>query len=200
MLRMISGRCLWLLKCDNIWYQHMIIWSQEKSIATCSHDVYMPTPYTHWVAENVCMQNFIIALEQVDEGFLFCLYSYIRYKQTYTSNNNNISNNKQSNIHMMVLYTKGLSESLKNICGKMGIHIHFKRANTIRCLLVPPKDKDSITQKNGIIYRYKWNGLDCDKEYIGKSTRTFRERLKAYFRHLSYLWPCHLLWSLYHNT
>ena len=46
-----------------------------------------------------------------------------------------------------------------------------------------PKDKDPITKKNGIIYRYKCNRVDCDDEYIGESARTsgerFREHLKA---------------------
>ena len=30
-----------------------------------------------------------------------------------------------------------------------------------------PKDKDPITKKSGIIYRYKCNRVDCDDEYIG---------------------------------
>ena len=45
-------------------------------------------------------------------------------------NNTNTNNNQNnhSNIQMMVSYTKGLSESLKHICGKVGIQIPFRGA------------------------------------------------------------------------
>ena len=46
-----------------------------------------------------------------------------------------------------------------------------------------PKDKDHITKKSGIIYRFKCNRVECDDEYIWESSRTFgewfREHLKA---------------------
>ena len=44
---------------------------------------------------------------------------------------------------MAELYTKGLSGSFKNICSKQGIQVHFKGGNTIKNLLVIPKDKDT---------------------------------------------------------
>ena len=63
--------------------------------------------------------------------------------------------------------TKGLNESLKNICGKIGIQVHFKVGNTIKSLLMAPKDKDNSTQKSGKICRYTCDRLKYDKEYIG---------------------------------
>ena len=41
-----------------------------------------------------------------------------------------------------------------------------------------PKDKDHLTKKSGIIYRYKCDRLECDEEYIGETARTFGERYK----------------------
>ena len=38
-------------------------------------------------------------------------------------------------------YTKGLSESYKNIFGKMGMQVYFKGRNTIRNLLVKSHSK-----------------------------------------------------------
>ena len=32
-------------------------------------------------------------------------------------------------------------------------------------MLVSPKDKEPIQHKSGIIYWYKYNGVDCDDEY-----------------------------------
>ena len=55
--------------------------------------------------------------------------------------------------YMVVPYVKGLSESLKNVCRKHGVQIYCKGSNTIKSLLMAPKDKDPITKKSGIIYR-----------------------------------------------
>ena len=45
-----------------------------------------------------------------------------------------------------------------------------------------PKDKDSITKKSGIIYRYKCHRLECDEEYIGESARTFGEKFREHLK------------------
>ena len=41
-----------------------------------------------------------------------------------------------------------------------------------------PKDKDHITKKSGIIYKFKCDRLECDEEYIGETARTLGERFK----------------------
>ena len=40
--------------------------------------------------------------------------------------------------------------------------------------------KDPITNKSGVIYRYKCKENWCDEEYIGDSARTFAERFKEH--------------------
>ena len=77
---------------------------------------------------------------------------------------------------------KGLSESWKNICRKQGIEMYFKGGNTIKDLLVQPKDRDNILQKSGVIYRCKCGRVDCEDEYIGESGRTFAERFREHMR------------------
>ena len=68
----------------------------------------------------------------------------------------------------------------------MGVQIHFEGGNTRRGLPVAQKDKDSITQKSGVIYGYaKCDTLECDEEYIGELARTFVERLKEHPRALT---------------
>ena len=47
-----------------------------------------------------------------------------------------------------------------------------------------PRDKDNITQKSGLIYRYKCNRLECEEKYKKESARTFREELKEHLRAL----------------
>ena len=44
-------------------------------------------------------------------------------------------------------YSEGLSESVKNICKKYGIQVHFKSGKSIKDELVAPKDKDHLTKK-----------------------------------------------------
>ena len=64
----------------------------------------------------------------------------------------------------------------------MGIQVHFKGGYTIRSLLVVLKDKDNITEKNGIIDRYSVIGYE---EYTGESARTLGEGFKEHLRVLS---------------
>ena len=44
-----------------------------------------------------------------------------------------------------------------------------------------PKDQDPI-QKRIVIYRYKCDRVEYDKEYIGESSRTFEERFKEHLK------------------
>ena len=84
--------------------------------------------------------------------------------------------------YMVVPYVKGLSEGIQNVCRKHGVQVYCKGGNTIKSLLMTPKDKDPITKKSGIICRYKCNRVDCDDEYIGESSRTFGERSREHLK------------------
>ena len=84
------------------------------------------------------------------------------------------------NIYMVVPHQQGLSERFKNTCQKYGVQVHFKGGQTIKDLLMNPKDKDPITNKSGVIYRFKCSEDGCEEEYIGESARTFAERFKEH--------------------
>ena len=84
--------------------------------------------------------------------------------------------------HIVVPYTQGIGESLKKICKKHGLDIHFKGGQTLKNILVSPKDKDRITSKNSVIYSYTCGSIDCGEEYIGESGRTFGERYKEHLK------------------
>ena len=81
-----------------------------------------------------------------------------------TSENNNTSSKKP---YIVVSYIQGRSESCKNIFRKHGVEMYFRGGNTIRDLLVHPKDKDTILQKSGVTYNYKCGRVDCEEQYIG---------------------------------
>ena len=67
-----------------------------------------------------------------------------------TNNNLNQGNNEptttpgnKSTVGQVVIpYTKGVIESMKHICGKYGIQVHFKDNTTIKQVLMRPKDQD----------------------------------------------------------
>ena len=74
--------------------------------------------------------------------------------------------------HIVIPYTHGLCESIKTIWGRYGIETYFKGSNTIRNLLVSPKDKDPMVSQSGAIYWFQCGDLSCDVEYIGETSRT----------------------------
>ena len=71
---------------------------------------------------------------------------------------------------------------MKNVCRRHGAEVYCKRGNTIKSLLMAPKDKDPTTKKSGITYRYKYNRVECGKEYIGESSRTFGESFREHLK------------------
>ena len=83
---------------------------------------------------------------------------------------------------MVLPYVRGLSKSIKNVCNKHGVQVYYKGGNTIKSLLMAPRDKDHITKKSGIIYRFKCKRVDCGDNYIEESSRTFGERFKEHLK------------------
>ena len=95
-----------------------------------------------------------------------------------TTNYGNNSNNQ--NPYMVVPNYKGMSEGLKKVCSKHGVQVYFKGGNTMKNLLLAPKDQDAIEKKSGVIYGYRCDRVECDEEYIGESSRAFGERFKEH--------------------
>ena len=113
-----------------------------------------------------------------------------------TSNNNNQPNTTTNNRptrktigQIVIPYTKGTSESIKHICSKYGIQVHFKGNTTIKQILMKPKDRNPKDSKSGLIYSYQCPQLDCNEEYIGETGRTLGERRKEHLKQPS---PIHV--------
>ena len=84
--------------------------------------------------------------------------------------------------HIVIPYTQGLCENIKQICHRYGIQTHFKGGSTIKNLLVSPKDKDPMVNQSGAIYWYQCGDLRCEDEYIGETSRTFGERYNEHLK------------------
>ena len=144
-------------------------------------------------ANNICsnQEQKKEELSHIEEALTSCKYpswaiQRVKLKkniQKQNKNNNRTNNNNINNrSSITVPYNQGLSESFKNIGKKYDIQVHFKSGRTLKDELVAPKDKDHITKKSGIIYRFKCDRLECDEEYIGETSRTFGERFKEHLK------------------
>ena len=142
-------------------------------------------------AKDICSSQELLQEEQkqIQEALTLCKYpmwAINRMKTKTSAPRNNRNNNQISRptckSSITVPYNEGLSETFKNLCKRYGIEIHFKSGKTIKDELVAPKDKDHITKKSGVIYRYKCDMLECDEEYIGETARTFGERFKEHLK------------------
>ena len=89
---------------------------------------------------------------------LHSLQTKMDYKLSIKHCNNNPNPQRDTNTNkhtfIEVPYSKGLNKSFKNICGKVGVQVHFKGNNTVKDFLVAPKDRGSIVNKGGVIYGY----------------------------------------------
>ena len=97
------------------------------------------------------------------------------------STNNNINSNNR-NITIVVPYIQGTGGKFKEVCKSKGIQVHFKGTNTLRTLLVTPKDKDPKLHKSGVVYHFKCPHINCSEAYIGESGRALGGRIKEHLK------------------
>ena len=82
-----------------------------------------------------------------------------------------ISGKKDSNGSIVLPYIKGKAETLKRVFKKHKINVCFKPYQTLRQILVHPKDKTKKEEVCGPIYHIKCEGsgnVKCEKDYIGE--------------------------------
>ena len=81
--------------------------------------------------------------------------------------------------HTVVLpFVEGSSQRVKRIYLKHGISPAFKPHQTLRNILIHPKDKRDISQTAYCVYEFPC--LNCDKTYIGETSQLFGIRLKEH--------------------
>ena len=117
-------------------------------------------------------------------------YNNYEPSSTESQHNNNHINNRTSNKNMnisKVPHIQGLSKKFKRTCNRKGIQVHFKGLNTIKTLLMAPKDKDTKLQKVGSYTNTNCPQIDCPEGYIGETGRAFGDRLKEHLRAPSFI-------------
>ena len=160
---------------------------------SCNFSKYSVIGTLHHRANTICSSSNLLQQEEqhLQRVLTKCKYpvwalNRVKMKMKTLAQKNQKKNkscntgHQQQNPYIVVPYYKGLSESLKRTCKKYGMQVYFKGGNTIRNLLMAPKEKDPMLKKSGVIYRYKCDRVECDEEYIGKSSRIFGERFKEH--------------------
>ena len=71
---------------------------------------------------------------------------------------------KSKKISVVIPYVRGFSEQMRRIFRKYGIPTYFKPTNTLRQLLVKPKDPVSKENVVGPVYKIKCE--ECDAVYV----------------------------------
>ena len=126
----------------------------------------MITTLTH-KAKAVCSNSQLLTreLKHLQEVLTKCKYPKWAFvellqKQEDTRRENRRDQGRNTNqtikkYQIVVPYSQGLCESYKTICSKYGIQEHFKGGNTLKSLLMFPKDKEAVTKESNIIYWLK---------------------------------------------
>ena len=75
-------------------------------------------------------------------------------------------------------YVQGTSEAIRRILAPLGVKTSFQPTNTLRNMLVHPKDPIPTEKKSGVVYRIPCGS--CPQTYIGQTGRTLEQRLKEH--------------------
>ena len=89
-------------------------------------------------------------------------------------------NEIQKHFYISVPYFPGLSESFKKIFKYTPVQVCFKGVNTLKSMLMHPKDKISSDQKKDLVYHWECKADGCNSSYIGETSRALGERVKEH--------------------
>ena len=89
-------------------------------------------------------------------------------------------NEIQKCFYISVPYFPGLSESFKKIFKYTPVQVCFKGVNTLKSMLMHPKDKISSDQKKDLVYHWECKADGCNSSYIGETSRALGKRVKEH--------------------
>ena len=87
---------------------------------------------------------------------------------------------QRKRIPVVIPYIRGFSEELKRIFGGFGVRTYFKHSNTLRQLLVHPKDPAGKDKVVGPVYKISCE--DCEATYVGETERSLKARFGKHRR------------------
>ena len=139
-------------------------------------------------AENVCSDPDILAkeIEHLSKVLHYNNYPQWMIKQQGKLEKQDplihpeTGNEIQKRFYISVPYFPGLRESYKKIFKYMPVQVYFKGVNTLKFMLMHPKDKVSSDQKKDLVYHWECKADGCNSSYIGETSRVLGERVKEH--------------------
>jgi hypothetical protein len=108
-------------------------------------------------------------------------------KEKKENDNSSVDNNNNANESGFVVlpYIKGVTEKLSRVLRRENIKVGYKPVNTLHQHFPKPKDKLTLGQTRGVIYKIPCS--DCDFNYYGQTDRALNTRMKEHKRAVSHL-------------
>ena len=90
----------------------------------------------------------------------------------------NKQNDNPSRGMVVIPYVEGIAEKFQRICWKYRVSTAMRPTNTLKSLLVHPKDKKNNLETSEVVYEVPCKG--CNKTYVSETGRQLGVRLKEH--------------------
>ena len=99
-------------------------------------------------------------------------------KKEKVSDPDQVEKSQARKFPVSIPYIQGLSEKLQRVFRQHGVATYHKPFNSLRSLLVQPKDKTENSKKCGVVYNLTCD--QCPKSYVGETARALGTRFKEH--------------------
>ena len=140
-------------------------------------------------AKNVCSLPELLAKEMDHLGKVLRYNNYPKWMIEQFGKNTHLTeplidpdtgNEVKKTSFISAPYFLGLSGSFKQLFKYTHIQVCFKGQNTIKSMLMHPKDKINPSLKKDIVYQWSCTNPSCKSSYIGETCRSLRECVKEH--------------------
>ena len=139
-------------------------------------------------AKNVCSSPELLAEEMDHLGKVLRYNNYPKWMIKQGGKNNSPAGrlidletgNEIKKLFISAPYFPGLSESFKQLFRYTHVKVCFKGQNTIKSMLMHPKDKVDPSLKKDIVYQWSCTNPGCKSSYIAETSRSLCECVKEH--------------------
>ena len=140
-------------------------------------------------AKNVCLSPELLAEEMDHLGKVLRYNNYPKWMIDQHGRNNSpeggliepeTGNEVKKSIFISAPYFPGLSESFKQLFKYTPIQVCFKGQNTIKWMLMHPKDKVDPSLRKDVVYQWSCTKPNCKSSYNGETSRSLSEHVQEH--------------------
>ena len=135
-------------------------------------------------AKVVCSTPELLAREMDYRNKVLCRNSYLHWLLKKTNNRSQgdqaPTRETTKEAFVSVPYFRGMSEEFRRINKNTKVQIIFKWCNTLKTLLMHPKDKIPKQPHQDVVYQWTCPEENCNSSYIVESSRCLESRVKEH--------------------